>query len=111
MITKVTAEFDSREAAEEVLGKIKNSIKGVYSAYLMQSRISSRSFSRKTGSLSAFMQNTGTLMSSAVNMPHNTFESSVSSQRRKTTVFIVYDNRCDRKIRSILDAMGGKNIN
>ena len=111
MLIRGTAEFDSREKAEAVIGRIRSLVKGVYSINLMQSRISSRSFSRRTGIFSTFMQNTGTLMSAAVNMPDTAFESSVSSQCRKTTVFIVCDSRCDRKIRSILEAMGGKNIN
>lgn len=113
MVTRVTAEFESPEAAESALKRVRDNVRGVYSTNFVYNRISDRA-QRLSGGMMY------TMLPAAITS-HNyltaVLESPASKdiipephRSRKTTVFIVCDGSGSDKIHSILTDMGGSNI-
>lgn len=113
MVTRVTAEFEAPEIAENALKKIRETVRGVYSTNFVYNRRSNEAEKLRGGTIYTIMPTavtsknylTGTLFSPASEdvIPE-------PARSKKTTVFIVCDGSGTDKIHSILSSMGGTDI-
>lgn len=111
MVTRITAEFEAPEYAEAALGRIRSSVRGVYSTSFVYDRISDKAERLSRGTRYSNFRTAVTTfncLSAVLESPAS--GDVIPKPRRRTTVFIVCDGSCTREISSILTAMGGSSI-
>ena len=113
MVTRITAEFESPEFAEDALGRIRKSVQGVYSTNYVYERISDKTEKYSHGTMYSILPTavtTHNYLTAVLESPASRDIIPEQRKKRKTTVFIVCDGSCSNDISSILTAMGGSNI-
>lgn len=113
MVTRITAEFETPEFAEAALGRIRGSVRGVYSASFACRRTSDRTEQLSRGTMNtvlpaaAVSQN---CLTAVLTSPASRDIIPEPRRSRRTKVYIVCDGSRTREIGSILTAMGGSSI-
>ena len=113
MVTRITAEFESPDLAETALNRIRNNVRGVYSATMRYSHSSEEAKKLRHGSIYTVLP----VAPSAQNFLTAVLESPASKdiipkplRNRKTNVFIVCDGSGADRIHSVLSSAGAVNI-
>ena len=113
MVTRITAEFEAPEFAEAALGRIRGSVRGIYSSSFTYDRTSDRADQLSRGTMytvlpaAAVSQN---YLTAVLTSPASRDIIPEPRRSRRTKVYIVCDGSCTREISSILTAMGGSSI-
>lgn len=114
MVTRVTAEFEAPESAELALKKIKENVRGVYSTNFVYNRSSNEAERLRGSTIYTVLPMAATsynYLTAVMDSPADPEMIPEPKRSRKTTVFIVCDGSGTDKIHSILNNMGGSNIN
>jgi hypothetical protein len=113
MVTRITAEFEAPEFAEAALGRIRGSVRGVYSVSYAYDRASDRAEELSRGTrytvlpAAAVSQN---YLTAVLTSPASRDVIPEPRRSRRTKVYIVCDGSRTHEISSILTAMGGSSI-
>lgn len=113
MVTRVTAEFESPEAAESALKKVRDNVRGVYSTNFVYNRISDKAQQLPGATMYTMLPAAVTsqnYLTAVLESPASVDQIPEPFRSRKTTVFIVCDGSGYHEINSILTDMGGSNI-
>ena len=113
MVTRITADFEAPEYAEAALGKVRSSVRGVYSTSFVYDRISDKAERLSRGTSYTILPTavtTHNYLTAVLESPASRDVIPEPRRSRKTTVFIVCDGSRTHEISSILTAMGGSNI-
>lgn len=116
MVTRITAEFESPEIAENALKKIRENVKGVYSTNFVYNRTSDKAEKLRSGNIYTVLptvagsSNYANYLTMVMDSPASADVIPEPEQSRKTNVFIVCDGNGTEQISSILTSSGGNNI-
>lgn len=115
MISRVTAEFESPELAELAIKRIKESVEYVYSGNIMYNRMSDKAEKLRNGTKYTILPtafNTRTnFMTAVIESPTSEDIIPEPARNRKTTAYIVCGSGAVDNVVSLMNAMGGLNIN
>ena len=113
MVTRITAEFEAPEYAEAALGRVRSSVRGVYSTSFIYDRISDKAERLSRGTNCTILPAAVTAhnyLTAVLESPASRDVIPEPRRSRRTKVFIVCDGSRTREISSILTAMGGSRI-
>lgn len=113
MITRVSAEFEAPEIAENAIRRIKESQSGIHSANIIYNKTSDKAEMLRSGTIYTFIPTAVTT--------HNYFTSVIESpasedvipeplRSRRTTAYIICESEAITNVRAIMNAMGGIQI-
>lgn len=116
MVTRITAEFETPEIAENALKKIRENVNGVYSTNFVYNRTSDKADKLRGGDIYTVLptvagsSNYTNYLTMVMDSPASADVIPEPEQSRKTNVFIVCDGNGTEQISSILTSSGGNNI-